>query len=97
MGVLIHAKRMIDMIDAALDMLGPDAELLTEILRELGSRHARYGVKPQFFPFMGEALIEALEDTLGKETWTDEVEAAWTTVYDELSHDMMRVILEETS
>jgi hypothetical protein len=41
-----HAEFFIQMIDKALSMLGPDIELLTEILLELGEKHVRYGVKP---------------------------------------------------
>jgi hypothetical protein len=41
-----HAKYFIQMIDKALGMLGPDIELLTEILLDLGAKHVGYGVKP---------------------------------------------------
>lgn len=35
---LSHAENLISMLDSALDMLGPDQETLTEILRGLGKR-----------------------------------------------------------
>ena len=38
-----HAKYFIQMIDKALGMLGPDIELLTEIMLELGQKHVGYG------------------------------------------------------
>jgi hypothetical protein len=38
-----HAKYFIQMIDKALGMLGPDIELLTEILLDLGQKHVGYG------------------------------------------------------
>lgn len=47
---LKHAAYFIQMIDKALGMLGPDIELLTEILLELGQKHVAYGVKPEYFP-----------------------------------------------
>lgn len=40
-----HATYFIQMIDKALGMLGPDIELLTEILMDLGLKH----VKVRFF------------------------------------------------
>jgi hypothetical protein len=40
---LKHASYFIQMIDKALGMLGPDIELLTEILLELGKKHVVYG------------------------------------------------------
>jgi hypothetical protein len=39
----MHAAYLIQMIDTALNMLGPDIELLTEIMTELGIKHVRYG------------------------------------------------------
>ena len=46
-----HAKYFIQMIDKAFGMLGPDIELLTEILMDLGQKHVRFGVKPGTFLF----------------------------------------------
>ena len=56
-----HAKYFIQMIDKALGMLGPDIELLTEILLDLGAKHVGYGVRPEFFPSMGRSLIDAIQ------------------------------------
>ena len=40
---LAHASYLLEMIDTSLSMLGPDIELLTEIMEELGIKHIRYG------------------------------------------------------
>jgi len=85
-----HAKYFIQMIDKALSMLGPDIEILTEILMELGEKHVRYGVKPEYFPGMGRALIETVEEHLGKKDFTSDVKADWVEVYGALSYDMIR-------
>ena len=39
-----HAKYFIQMIDKALQLLGPDSELLTTMLKELGQKHVKFGV-----------------------------------------------------
>jgi hemoglobin-like flavoprotein len=88
---LMHGSYLIQMLDAAINMLGPDIELLTEIMLELGGKHIRYGVKPEMFPIMGECLIHVLEDTL-KESFTDTVKEAWCDVYGALSSDMIRAM-----
>mmetsp|Transcript_12899 Transcript_12899/g.26769 ORF Transcript_12899/g.26769 Transcript_12899/m.26769 type:complete len:85 (-) Transcript_12899:186-440(-) len=75
------------MLDTALDMLGPDIELLTEIMLELGAKHRRYGVQPEMFPIMGVAIVDALHATL-KEGFTESMEDAWIETYDALSQDM---------
>lgn len=85
---------MIHMFDAALNMLGPDTETLKEILNELGKRHVGYGVSPHFYPFMGQAVVYALSETLVKE-WSADISDAWVEVYDVLSGEIMRSILNE--
>eukprot|EP00934_Nitzschia_sp_Nitz4_P008672 Nitzschia sp. Nitz4//scaffold19_size178191//46688//47298//NITZ4_001964-RA/size178191-augustus-gene-0.47-mRNA-1//1//CDS//3329540640//8662//frame0 len=84
-----HAKYFIQMIDKALGMLGPDIELLTEILLDLGAKHVGYGVKPEYYPSMGRALIHAVKQSLG-DGFTDEMKDAWVEVYGALSYDMIR-------
>jgi methyl-accepting chemotaxis protein len=87
---LMHAAYLIQMIDTALNMLGPDIELLTEIMTELGVKHVRYGVKPEMFPIMGDALIHTLEETLKADDFTEPIKEAWIEVYKALSQDMIR-------
>lgn len=80
------------MIDTALNMLGPDVELLTEIMTELGQKHVKYGVKPEYFPKMGVALVETLAELLG-DRFTEPVRAAWIVTYNALSGDMVEAQL----
>ena len=65
---------------------------LEEVLRELGERHIKYGIKAHFFPSVGVAMNFALKDTM-KDAWTTEIEQAWFEVYDALSGALMRTIL----
>jgi methyl-accepting chemotaxis protein len=85
----MHAAYLIQMIDTALNMLGPDIELLTEIMTELGIKHVRYGVKPEMFPIMGDALNHTLETTL-KGSFTEPIKESWIETYKALSQDMVR-------
>lgn len=78
------------MLDKALGMLGPDIDMLTDILLELGQKHVSYGVKPEFFPSMGCSLIAALEESLGKEKFDAKTQDCWVEVYGALSYDMIR-------
>lgn len=87
----MHASYLVQMLDTALNMLGPDIELLTEIMTELGVKHIRYGVKPEMFPMMGESLIYTLEESL-KEEFTGAVKESWLEVYKALSQDMIRAM-----
>jgi methyl-accepting chemotaxis protein len=76
----MHAQAMVDMIDCAVAFLGPDLDPLTEHLLELGQRHVRYGVKPEYLSIMGRSVIFALEQILGAKFTLDDVKD-WTAVF----------------
>lgn len=92
----IPAKRMkaqaaiyVAMFDSALNLLGPDDELLTEVLYDLGKRHVRYGVEPFMYKVMEGALMYALEKHLEPNHFTKHVKEAWQQVYRGLAGDMV--------
>jgi hemoglobin-like flavoprotein len=92
-----HAAHFVSMIDTTVNMLGPDIEMLTEIMLELGAKHVRYGVTPQMFPIMGQCLLQTIEECLTMETehgssfrYTQEMRDSWVEVYLALSNDMIR-------
>ena len=83
-----HAKYMISMLDKALGLLGPDAELLTEIMADLGKKHVTFGIEdPSYYKIMGESLFVALGELLGSH-FSPKVQESWTVVYGELSGAM---------
>lgn len=85
---LSHAKKFVEMFDSAVDMLGPNIEILTEILTELGQKHVKYGVKLEYYPAMGIALIDAVR-RIDKQ-FTKATEIAWREVYNSISLDMSK-------
>ena len=91
----MHASYMIQMLDTALNMLGPDIELLSEIMAELGQKHVRYGVKPEYFPVMGDALDHTLTIHLPK-IYDDSAKEAWKATYGALSQDMIKAYATKT-
>jgi len=84
-----HAIHYMNMVDRAIGLLGPDVELLTEVLIELGRTHAKFGVDASFYPPMGTALIATLSEHLGQ-AFTDETRIAWLEIYGAMSYDMIR-------
>jgi hemoglobin-like flavoprotein len=60
---------------------------LLPALEQLGVRHARYGVLPEHYPLVGQALLGTLEQALGA-AFTREVRDAWVTVYQALATTM---------
>ena len=58
-----------------------------QAVRDLGVRHVGYGVKPEDYSALGEALLWTLKQALG-EGFTPEVQEAWSTCYRELADEM---------
>ena len=54
-------------------------------LDEIAQRHVKAGVKPEHYPLVGDALMSAIVDVLGRDVITDEVAAAWTEAYNHLA------------
>jgi hemoglobin-like flavoprotein len=88
----VHAGAFAGLFDTVFQMLGPDVEFLEEILAQVGRRHKSMGVSPSFFPYMGQALIFAVEKYLGKKL-TEEQRACWEEVYDSISNEIVKHIL----
>lgn len=86
-----HAVFFVKMIDRSLALLGPDVELLTDILLELGAKHRNFGVSKSHYPPMGQALLGTVEELLG-DKYTDDVKDAWVEVYQAMSYDMIRAL-----
>jgi hemoglobin-like flavoprotein len=57
------------------------------VLRNLGRRHAKYGVTDAHYDTVGAALIWTLEKGLG-ERFTADVREAWVAVYDLIATTM---------
>ena len=63
-------------------------ERITVALRQLGQRHRAYGVKPEHFAKVEDALLFALQHAL-IDVFTPEVKAAWQAAYVLLSSTML--------
>mmetsp|Transcript_32874 Transcript_32874/g.49604 ORF Transcript_32874/g.49604 Transcript_32874/m.49604 type:complete len:328 (-) Transcript_32874:31-1014(-) len=86
---LAHARGVIGMVDAAIDLLKEnDMTKLTSVLKGLGERHTKYGVVKAHYPVVGQALIDTLRKALGEDGFTNEVRKAWEGLYGIISETM---------
>lgn len=76
------------MLDVAVNMLGPDLGPVTHALHLLGAKHVCYGVLPEHYPIVGEALLSTLETALGN-SWTPRIKNGWTAIYGFVSSTMI--------
>ncbi len=81
-----QGQMLMSMIGAAVVGLR-NLEKLAPVLRQLGARHAGYGVNSAHYVTVGSALMWTLDESLGHK-FTPEVRDAWAAAYDLLSDVM---------
>ena len=81
-----QGKKLMQMLTVAVKGLDKLGELVPAV-QQLGARHADYGVTDEHYDTVADAFIFTLEKGLGDEL-TDEVKAAWLTVYTVLADTM---------
>ena len=81
-----QGRLLMTMIGAAVRGL-TKLETLAPAVRQLGSRHAGYGVRTEHYATVGSALLWTLEQGLGGQ-FTPEVREAWTQAYGLLAQVM---------
>lgn len=83
-----QAKRLMEMLAVALNLLERPAELASE-LEDLGARHVAYGTRPEHYPVVRQALIDMFAEVMG-DGFTPEMRQAWGELYDFIEAAMLR-------
>jgi hemoglobin-like flavoprotein len=95
-GDLVHQGRMLmAMLNSAVNGL-TQLDTMVPVVRQLGARHAKYGVRDEHYATVGSALLWTLEQGLG-EKFTPAVRDAWATAYDMLAGVMQIGAIEARS
>src|ERR1044071_2199656 len=81
-----QGRKLMQMLGLAVNSLDRMEQLLP-VVRSLGTRHAGYGVRDKDYDTVGQALLWTLQKGLG-ESFTPDVEAAWSEVYATLASAM---------
>ncbi|MBX5450134.1 globin family protein [Thermogemmatispora sp.] len=63
-------------------------ENLEPVLRKLGERHYSYGVQPEHYPLVGQALLATFADFLGPR-FTPAMQDAWAQAFEVISAQMI--------
>ena len=90
-----QGRNLTSMLSVAAANVGKP-ERITVALRQLGQRHRAYGVKPEHFAKVEDALLFALEHAL-IDVFTPEVKAAWQAAYALLSSTMLEAFTRSAS
>ncbi|RSH79586.1 uncharacterized protein EHS24_009236 [Apiotrichum porosum] len=62
-----------------------DLTPLREAVTRITNKHVALQILPEHYPLVGESLLRAIREVLGKDVATDEVVAAWGAAYGELA------------
>ena len=81
-------KKLVLMLTEIVRVIDQPKLLISEV-SESGRRHKGYGVQERDYRDVGVALLQAFEETLGKD-FTPEVRSAWKEAYDLLASVMRR-------
>ena len=81
-----QGKKLMAMLKLAVRGLDRPYAIVPAV-QQLGQRHVRYGIRPQQYATVGEALLWTLQQGLGDD-FTPEVAEAWTAAYALLANDM---------
>ncbi len=82
-----QGRRLMEMIGAAVRLLDHPPSLLP-VLAQLGARHAGYGVEPDDYRKVGQALIATLAEALGDD-FDEPTREAWVAMYALVSTTMI--------
>src|SRR5262249_49339232 len=82
-----QAKRLMAAVKVAVDGLARLDEV-APFLVKLGARHVRYGVRPEHFDVVAEALMWTLEQGLG-DAFTPDVRDAWVAAWNVVAGDIL--------
>ena len=85
-----QARKLLAMLSYIVSKLNRLEDILDEVAA-LAKRHVMYGVKPEYFTPVGEALLWTLEQGLGDD-WNEETKAAWIECFAILSSAMIQTI-----
>jgi nitric oxide dioxygenase len=84
----LQGRKLMEALDYTVASL-EDPETLVPVLESLGRRHVSYGTREEHYATVHRALMQALEETLGK-SFTPETRAAWNTALEFVAETMKR-------
>jgi len=80
-------KKLMQILGVAVSSLNNLAAIVPAV-QDLGRRHVKYGVRPQHYNTVAEAILWMLGQTLGA-TFTPVIKQSWTEVYTVLADTMI--------
>ena len=90
--VMKHGATVVKTVTTAIGLL-TDLPSLVPVLKDLGAKHAKYGVVAAHYPVVGAAFLKTLQVGLGK-LYTVEVREAFTSMWGVVEATMLAGVVE---
>ena len=90
--ILEQSRKLTTILDHVIEKLDSLDDIVENIVK-LAQRHETYGVKPEHYTLVGDALLWTLERDLG-DAWNDDLKFAWTMCYVTISTAMLQAMKE---
>jgi len=90
--VKAHGAKVVGTVAVAISML-TTLDKLVPVLKDLGAKHAKYGVEAAHYPVVGGAFLKTLSVGLG-DAYTPEVAAAYTAMWGIVEATMLSGVKE---
>ena len=90
--VMKHGAKVVTLVGTAISLL-TDLTTLVPVLKDLGAKHAKYGVIEAHYPVVGGAFLKTLSVGLG-DGYTPEVAAAYTAMWGIVQSTMLAGVAE---
>ena len=85
-GMEMQGKMVIQALGIGIKSHENEEDFAT-IFRSLGRRHGMYGVRSEFYPFVGQALVETCKASFGSE-FDDELESGFVQLFQKITTQM---------
>lgn len=85
-----QSRKLMTILDHIVEKLDALEEIIENIVK-LSQRHSSYGVKPEHFADVGEALLWTLEKNLGRK-WNKDIKEAWAMCFITISSAMINAV-----
>jgi nitric oxide dioxygenase len=83
-------QKLIEMLSVIISKLDRLNDITADI-KAMALRHEGYGVKPQHYRLLGNALLWTMERGLGND-WNDKVKEAWSACYTKIAETMIAAV-----
>lgn len=91
----IQGRKLVAMMNTLIRNMQYKKDEVTVVVKRLVIIHSKFGVKPNHYCFMMNALIRTLKQVLGEELYTHEIDRSWKRIISNLLSLLLPIAVHE--